>query len=89
MLIFFFSGIFVFLLNYKYFMINLLSLEYMMLFLLFMIILMMNKSNIDSMFIMMFLTFMVTESVLGLSLLVLMIRNYGSNNLKNIVSLKF
>nr|ATN41219.1 NADH dehydrogenase subunit 4L [Diptera sp. 53 LC-2017] len=88
MLMIFFSGMMVFMFNYKFLIINLLSIEYMMLFLLLMLMLKFNYNNNDFFFIMMFLTFMVCEGVLGLSLMISMIRSFGNNNLFNLFYLK-
>nr|ACT80213.1 NADH dehydrogenase subunit 4L [Rhopalomyia pomum] len=85
----FICGMIVFLFNYKYLLINLLSIEYMMLMLLFSLLFNIYFYNIDFFFHMMFMTFMVAESVIGISLFISMIRNFGNNNIFNFNNLKF
>lgn len=68
---------------------RLLSLEYIILFIIFIIYIIFMYNNTDRIFIMIFLVFIVTESVLGLSLIIFIIRNYGNININNINILKF
>nr|QVL28796.1 NADH dehydrogenase subunit 4L [Mesembrius niger]UXG19025.1 NADH dehydrogenase subunit 4L [Mesembrius sp.] len=72
-------GIFSFISNRKHLLSMLLSLEYIVLSLFFMLFIYLNMMNYESYFSMVFLTFSVCEGVLGLSILVSMIRTYGND----------
>nr|UYO79197.1 NADH dehydrogenase subunit 4L [Arctopsyche sp. XG-2022] len=79
MLIMFFLSNLLISLNRKHLLSMLLSLEFIMLILmLFMVVYFMNIQS-DYYFLMMFMVMMVCEGVLGISILVLMIRVYGSD----------
>nr|YP_010895219.1 NADH dehydrogenase subunit 4L [Ornidia obesa]WJW73758.1 NADH dehydrogenase subunit 4L [Ornidia obesa] len=72
-------GIFIFISNRKHLLSMLLSLEYIVLSLFYMLFLYLNMLNYESYFSMVFMTFSVCEGVLGLSILVSMIRMYGND----------
>nr|WKU83866.1 NADH dehydrogenase subunit 4L [Chalcosyrphus chalybeus] len=74
-----FVGIFVFISNRKHLLSMLLSLEYIVLSLFFMLFIYLNMFNYENYFSMVFMTFSVCEGVLGLSILVSMIRTYGND----------
>nr|YP_004021627.1 NADH dehydrogenase subunit 4L [Phraortes illepidus]YP_010601347.1 NADH dehydrogenase subunit 4L [Phraortes lii]WAL35426.1 NADH dehydrogenase subunit 4L [Phraortes lii]BAJ24448.1 NADH dehydrogenase subunit 4L [Phraortes illepidus] len=78
-LIMFFCGLLAFSFSYNHFLITLLSLEYIVLSLFWMVFYYMILNYFDLYFLMMMLTFWVCEAVLGLSLLVSMIRGYGND----------
>nr|AZL93356.1 NADH dehydrogenase subunit 4L [Pamphilius sp. ZJUH_2016023] len=82
MFILFFQGIFVFNSNYNHLLIMLLSLEFLVLTLF--LILMYYFMNINSEFYfgMIFLTFSVCESALGLAILISLIRSHGNDYFK-------
>nr|YP_010446994.1 NADH dehydrogenase subunit 4L [Loxocera planivena]UTM10359.1 NADH dehydrogenase subunit 4L [Loxocera planivena] len=75
----FFSGMFLFISNRKHLLSMLLSLEYIVLSLFFMMFMYLNMINYEMYFTMIFLVFSVCEGVLGLSILVSMIRTYGND----------
>nr|AAX31500.1 NADH dehydrogenase subunit 4L [Ceratitis venusta] len=75
----FLMGIFVFVSNRKHLLSMLLSLEYIVLNLFFMLYIYLNMMNYLSFFSMMFLVFSVCEGALGLSILVSMIRTHGND----------
>nr|YP_010895271.1 NADH dehydrogenase subunit 4L [Sterphus plagiatus]WJW73836.1 NADH dehydrogenase subunit 4L [Sterphus plagiatus] len=72
-------GIFVFISNRKHLLSMLLSLEYIVLSLFYLLFIYLNMLNYESYFSMVFMTFSVCEGVLGLSILVSMIRSYGND----------
>nr|AAK91926.1 NADH dehydrogenase subunit 4L [Rhagoletis nova] len=73
----FMMGVFVFVSNRKHLLSILLSLEYIVLNLFFLLFIYLNLMDYESFFDMMFLTFDVCEGALGLSILVSMIRTHG------------
>nr|AUB29960.1 NADH dehydrogenase subunit 4L [Neoceratitis asiatica] len=75
----FLMGIIVFVSNRKHLLSMLLSLEYIVLNLFFLLYIYLNLMNFLSFFSMMFLTFSVCEGALGLSILVSMIRTHGND----------
>nr|QOV03275.1 NADH dehydrogenase subunit 4L [Hydrellia maura] len=77
--ILFIIGLFVFVSNRKHLLSMLLSLEYIVLVLFFMLFIYLNLMNYEMFFSMMFLTFSVCEGALGLSILVSMIRTHGND----------
>nr|YP_010446981.1 NADH dehydrogenase subunit 4L [Loxocera lunata]UTM10346.1 NADH dehydrogenase subunit 4L [Loxocera lunata] len=77
--ILFISGLFMFVSNRKHLLSMLLSLEYIVLSLFFMLFMFLNMMNYEMYFSMIFLTFSVCEGALGLSILVSMIRTYGND----------
>nr|UEX92150.1 NADH dehydrogenase subunit 4L [Acidiella didymera] len=77
--ILFLMGIFVFVSNRKHLLSMLLSLEYIMLNMFFMLLIFLNLMDYSGFFSMMFLTFSVCEGALGLSILVSMIRTHGND----------
>nr|YP_009995528.1 NADH dehydrogenase subunit 4L [Ferdinandea cuprea]QNQ07369.1 NADH dehydrogenase subunit 4L [Ferdinandea cuprea] len=72
-------GIIVFISNCKHLLSMLLSLEYIVLSLFYMLFIYLNMLNYENYFMMVFMTFSVCEGVLGLSILVSMIRTYGND----------
>nr|ARH54191.1 NADH dehydrogenase subunit 4L [Coleoptera sp. 1 AH-2016] len=81
LMVFFMSGILVFILKYNHFLIMLLSLEMVMLSL-YLCMLMYVSYFVNEYFMcMFFLTLGVCEGALGLSLLVKMIRSYGNDHM--------
>uniref|UniRef100_A0AAU7YTR7 NADH-ubiquinone oxidoreductase chain 4L n=1 Tax=Cheilosia ochreipila TaxID=3103808 RepID=A0AAU7YTR7_9MUSC len=72
-------GIFIFISNRKHLLSMLLSLEYIILSLFYLMFIYLNMFNYENYFSMVFMTFSVCEGVLGLSILVSMIRTYGND----------
>lgn len=79
----FFCGLFVFF-NYKYLLVRLLSLEYIILSLFIYLYLYIIFINYELFFRIIFLTFSVCEGVLGLSLLISIVRRYGNSYFQSI-----
>nr|AVN68254.1 NADH dehydrogenase subunit 4L [Rhabdoblatta sp. RHA] len=75
----FFCGIWVFSSNRKHLLATLLSLEFIVLVLYIILYTYLMSFNYELYFSMIFLTFSVCEGALGLSILVSMIRSYGSD----------
>nr|YP_010895037.1 NADH dehydrogenase subunit 4L [Ceriana vespiformis]WJW73550.1 NADH dehydrogenase subunit 4L [Ceriana vespiformis] len=73
------TGVYVFISNRKHLLSMLLSLEFIVLSLFYMLFIYLNMMNYENYFSMIFLTFSVCEGVLGLSILVSMIRMYGND----------
>nr|WGT92212.1 NADH dehydrogenase subunit 4L [Dicerapanorpa magna] len=78
-IIMFISGILVFSSSRKHLLVTLLSLEFIVLSLFFILFMYLNFYNYETYFSMMFLVFSVCEGVLGLSILVSMIRTHGND----------
>nr|YP_010259297.1 NADH dehydrogenase subunit 4L [Drosophila burlai]YP_010259310.1 NADH dehydrogenase subunit 4L [Drosophila leontia]YP_010259336.1 NADH dehydrogenase subunit 4L [Drosophila seguyi]YP_010262567.1 NADH dehydrogenase subunit 4L [Drosophila chocolata]YP_010262580.1 NADH dehydrogenase subunit 4L [Drosophila curta]YP_010262593.1 NADH dehydrogenase subunit 4L [Drosophila mylenae]YP_010262606.1 NADH dehydrogenase subunit 4L [Drosophila aff. tsacasi AY-2019]AAX76859.1 NADH dehydrogenase subunit 4L [ len=78
-MILFILGLFCFVSNRKHLLSMLLSLEFIVLMLFFMLFIYLNMLNYETYFSMMFLTFSVCEGALGLSILVSMIRTHGND----------
>nr|AYR05294.1 NADH dehydrogenase subunit 4L [Coleoptera sp. ACP-2013] len=76
-----FSGLMVFSLNRKHFLVMLLSLEFLVISLYFLLSLTFCMLSNEFFFLMIFLTMSVCEGALGLSILVLFIRSFGNDNL--------
>lgn len=72
-------GVFRFISNRKHLLSILLSLEYIVLSLFFILFIYLNIINYENYFSIVFLTFRVCEGVLGLSILVSIIRTYGND----------
>nr|UPX88326.1 NADH dehydrogenase subunit 4L [Coenosia pumila] len=72
-------GVFTFVSNRKHLLSMLLSLEYIVLSLFFMLFIYLNMLNYETFFMLMFLVFSVCEGALGLSILVSMIRTHGND----------
>nr|AOS50533.1 NADH dehydrogenase subunit 4L [Sitophilus zeamais] len=72
------SGLIAFIIERKHLLLMLLSLEYIVVSL-FLLVFYNLMINFDFFFCMIFLTMSVCESVLGLAILVLMIRNHGND----------
>nr|YP_010946943.1 NADH dehydrogenase subunit 4L [Sigmella digitalis]WGO57700.1 NADH dehydrogenase subunit 4L [Sigmella digitalis] len=79
MFISFLCGIWVFSSNRKHLLVTLLSLEFIVLILFFVLCNYLNMFNYELFFALVFLTFSVCEGALGLSILVLMIRSCGND----------
>nr|ABF51681.1 NADH dehydrogenase subunit 4L [Stomoxys calcitrans]AMH85392.1 NADH dehydrogenase subunit 4L [Stomoxys calcitrans] len=77
--ILFIMGVFTFVSNRKHLLSMLLSLEYIVLSLFFLLFIYLNMYMFENFFSMMFLTFSVCEGALGLSILVSMIRTHGND----------
>nr|UFZ12757.1 NADH dehydrogenase subunit 4L [Sialis jiyuni] len=75
----FICGIWVFSMKRKHLLAILLSLEFIVLSLFFMLVMFLKLYNYEYFFSMMFLTFSVCEGALGLSILVSMIRTHGND----------
>nr|AKM70140.1 NADH dehydrogenase subunit 4L [Greenidea kuwanai] len=83
-----FSGVLFYVFNFNHLLMMLLGLEFMMLilFLWFLINLMLFINQYILLFI--FLIFCISESVLGLTILILMVRFYGNDYLKSLMILQ-
>nr|QNE86046.1 NADH dehydrogenase subunit 4L [Cryphalus abietis] len=81
MLVIFYSGCGVYILNNRHFLIMLLSLEVLVLVLFLMMFLYFSYFEFEFFFSMIYLAMSVCEGALGLSLLVMIIRTHGSDNL--------
>nr|AXS65421.1 NADH dehydrogenase subunit 4L [Coleoptera sp. 17 KM-2017] len=79
----FVMGLISFSLKRKYFLLMLLSLEFIMLSLFMSIYFYISSFSMEFFFLLIFLTFTVCEGVLGLSVLVKLIRNYGNDNFQS------
>nr|UPX88573.1 NADH dehydrogenase subunit 4L [Panorpa communis] len=75
----FISGVLVFSSKRKHLLVTLLSLEFIVLSLFFILFMFLNMYSYEMYFSMMFLVFSVCEGVLGLSILVSMIRTHGND----------
>nr|UKE80197.1 NADH dehydrogenase subunit 4L [Tegrodera latecincta] len=75
----FMTGLLVFSLKRKHLLLMLLSIEYMVLALYFLMFIYLGHLGNDFFFLMIFLTFSVCEGALGLSILVSMIRTHGND----------
>nr|WMQ52331.1 NADH dehydrogenase subunit 4L [Ceutorhynchus albosuturalis] len=80
-IILFFSSLFVYVLKYKHFLLMLLSLESMVLSLFMMLFIFLSTYFNEFFMLMFYLSMSVCESALGLSLLVLIIRTYGTDKI--------
>nr|YP_009175374.1 NADH dehydrogenase subunit 4L [Neuronema laminatum]AKZ17622.1 NADH dehydrogenase subunit 4L [Neuronema laminatum] len=78
-IIMFMSGVLVFSLKRKHLLCMLLSLEFIVLSLFYMLFLYLMNYNYEYYFTMIFLIFSVCEGVLGLSILVSMVRTHGND----------
>nr|WPS67100.1 NADH dehydrogenase subunit 4L [Bradybatus sp.] len=81
LILLFFSGVFVFVSKNKHFLLMLLSLEFIVLALYALMFLNFSFFDFEYFLSMFFLSMSVCESALGLSLLVLVSRNYGSDKI--------
>nr|YP_010015588.1 NADH dehydrogenase subunit 4L [Svistella anhuiensis]QFG38966.1 NADH dehydrogenase subunit 4L [Svistella anhuiensis] len=75
----YFSGLWVFSSKRKYFLVSLLSLEYMALSIFLMLVCYLSLGGFEMYFLLIFLVFAVCEGVLGLSVLVNVVRSFGNN----------
>nr|QUB07029.1 NADH dehydrogenase subunit 4L [Glyphocassis sp. N62] len=80
------SGFFVFLISMSHFLMVLLSLEFMMLSIFLLMFYLFSYLSTNIFFSMIYLTMAVCEGVLGLSVMVLLIRSSGNDN---VMSLSF
>nr|QUB07107.1 NADH dehydrogenase subunit 4L [Plateumaris sericea] len=78
-LLFFLSGLLMYSLNYKHLLVMLLSLEFMVVSLYYLMFLYLNLMDYEYFFALIFLSMSVSESVLGLSVMVMLIRVYGND----------
>nr|YP_009500658.1 NADH dehydrogenase subunit 4L [Mustilizans hepatica]AWT58446.1 NADH dehydrogenase subunit 4L [Mustilizans hepatica] len=78
-LIMFFIGALIFVSQNKHLLIVLLSLEFMVLSIFFLLLLLLSFISYDMFMLMVFLVFSVCEGALGLSVLVSMIRTHGND----------
>nr|ATL15432.1 NADH dehydrogenase subunit 4L [Callosobruchus analis] len=84
---FFISGLVSFILKRSHLLLMLLSLEFTVIALYFIIIIYLSSMNYEYFFSMIYLTMSVCEGVLGLSILVSMIRVHGNDNILTFSSL--
>nr|YP_010269882.1 NADH dehydrogenase subunit 4L [Polygraphus poligraphus]QXG82900.1 NADH dehydrogenase subunit 4L [Polygraphus poligraphus]UJX85657.1 NADH dehydrogenase subunit 4L [Polygraphus poligraphus] len=77
----FFSGLFVYVSSYRHFLLMLLSLEFMVLSVYMLMFMYFIQFYSEYFVALIYLSFSVCEGALGLSLLVYMIRSYGSDYL--------
>nr|YP_010225747.1 NADH dehydrogenase subunit 4L [Paratrichocladius tamaater]UDD74598.1 NADH dehydrogenase subunit 4L [Paratrichocladius tamaater] len=75
----YFMGVIAFISSRKHLLSTLLSLEFIVLSLFFLLFLFLNMLSFELYFSMMFLTFSVCEGALGVSILVSMIRTHGND----------
>nr|YP_006883040.1 NADH dehydrogenase subunit 4L [Acleris fimbriana]ADU58123.1 NADH dehydrogenase subunit 4L [Acleris fimbriana]UDU84874.1 NADH dehydrogenase subunit 4L [Acleris fimbriana] len=75
----FFIGNLIFVSKHKHLLINLLSLEFMVLSIFLFMLMILSYMNINMYMLMVFLVFAVCEGALGLSILVSMIRTHGND----------
>nr|APX39425.1 NADH dehydrogenase subunit 4L [Altica palustris] len=78
-MILFLTGIYMFVMNRKHLLLMLLSLEYLVLILFLNLFFYLSILENDYFFSMIFLTMSVCESVLGLSILIIMVRVHGND----------
>lgn len=83
-IIFFISGILKFLINYRYLLINLVRIEFIILRIFLLSYLYFLIIQYELIFLIVFLTFIVREGVLGISLLISMVRIFGNNYFQSI-----
>nr|AQM40183.1 NADH dehydrogenase subunit 4L [Diestramima tibetensis] len=88
MVLFIMCGVWVFCSKRKHLLATLLSLEFIVLGLFFMLFNYLNYMNCELFFTMVFLTFSVCEGALGLSILVSMIRTHGNDFFQSFVILQ-
>nr|QUB07016.1 NADH dehydrogenase subunit 4L [Cassidinae sp. N35] len=81
------SGTLIFVLSFHHFLFVLLSLEFIMLSIFFYMFYLFSFSCINLFFSMIFLTMVVCEGVLGLSMMVALIRSSGNDNIMSLTSL--
>nr|AYP72681.1 NADH dehydrogenase subunit 4L [Cassida sp. EMHAU-15090501] len=81
------SGMAVFLFSFNHFLFVLLSLEFMMLAIFLFLFFLLSMMMINLFFSMIYLTMVVCEGVLGLSIMVSVIRFSGNDNLMSLSSL--
>nr|UYL25734.1 NADH dehydrogenase subunit 4L [Stomphastis sp.]UYL25747.1 NADH dehydrogenase subunit 4L [Stomphastis sp.]UYL25760.1 NADH dehydrogenase subunit 4L [Stomphastis sp.]UYL25773.1 NADH dehydrogenase subunit 4L [Stomphastis sp.]UYL25786.1 NADH dehydrogenase subunit 4L [Stomphastis sp.] len=78
-LLMYFIGNMIFVSKYKYLLIVLLSLEFLVLSIFFFMLIIMNLFSYEMYMLMIFLVFSVCEGALSLSILVSLIRTYGND----------
>nr|YP_009658973.1 NADH dehydrogenase subunit 4L [Altica fragariae]QCC71337.1 NADH dehydrogenase subunit 4L [Altica fragariae]QCC71350.1 NADH dehydrogenase subunit 4L [Altica fragariae]QCP68672.1 NADH dehydrogenase subunit 4L [Altica fragariae]QCP68711.1 NADH dehydrogenase subunit 4L [Altica fragariae] len=78
-IILFLTGIYMFVMNRKHLLLMLLSLEYLVVILFLNLFFYLSMLENDYFFSMIFLTMSVCESVLGLSVLIIMVRVHGND----------
>lgn len=87
-LVFFVCGRAVFCINYYYLLVNLISIEFMILRLFLFVYMFLLIVKFELIFSIIFLRFMVSEGVLGVSLLIVIVRILGNNYFQSIDLLK-
>nr|QJF58151.1 NADH dehydrogenase subunit 4L [Adelges tsugae] len=87
-LIMLFFGILFYVFNFNHLLMMLLGLEYLLLILSFMIILNLMMYIKQYLLLIVFLIFCISESVLGLTILIIMVRMYGNDYLKSLMVLQ-
>nr|ALO76678.1 NADH deshydrogenase subunit 4L [Paratenetus tropicalis] len=75
----FFCGLVFFSLSKKHLLLMIMSLEFMVLSIFFMMIILLNSMNNELFFSLVFLSFSVCEGVMGLTILVVLIRTHGND----------
>nr|AYR05279.1 NADH dehydrogenase subunit 4L [Coleoptera sp. ACP-2013] len=75
----FFSGLLIYVMNYKHLLVMLLSLEFMTISLYSLMFILFSYLDYEYFYSMIYLVMSVCEAALGLSILVLMIRTYGND----------
>nr|YP_009459878.1 NADH dehydrogenase subunit 4L [Hydropsyche simulans]AUT18143.1 NADH dehydrogenase subunit 4L [Hydropsyche simulans] len=78
-MVMFFLANLMFLVKRKHLLNMLLILEFLMLILFLLVILILMNINYESYFLIIFMVFMVCEGVLGITILVMLIRSFGSD----------
>nr|YP_010884432.1 NADH dehydrogenase subunit 4L [Adelges cooleyi]WIW75844.1 NADH dehydrogenase subunit 4L [Adelges cooleyi] len=87
-LIMMFFGILFYVFNFNHLLMMLLGLEYLLLILSFMIVLNLMMFIKQYMLLIVFLVFCISESVLGLTVLIVMVRMYGNDYMKSLMILQ-
>nr|YP_010227782.1 NADH dehydrogenase subunit 4L [Schlechtendalia peitan]ARW70229.1 NADH dehydrogenase subunit 4L [Schlechtendalia peitan]UDD86544.1 NADH dehydrogenase subunit 4L [Schlechtendalia peitan] len=83
-----FSGILFYIFNFNHLLMMLLGLEYMLLILSLMFLLNFMIFIKQYILLLVFLIFCISESVLGLTILIMMVRMYGNDYLKSLMILQ-
>nr|UYA97222.1 NADH dehydrogenase subunit 4L [Megacopta cribraria]UYA97235.1 NADH dehydrogenase subunit 4L [Megacopta cribraria]UYA97248.1 NADH dehydrogenase subunit 4L [Megacopta cribraria]UYA97495.1 NADH dehydrogenase subunit 4L [Megacopta cribraria]UYA97508.1 NADH dehydrogenase subunit 4L [Megacopta cribraria] len=88
-MVFMFSGVLVFCLNHKHILLALLSLEFMVLSVYFILYMFLTFSGYELYYSMIFLVFSVCEGALGLSILVNFVRTSGNDYVSSVSMLSW
>nr|YP_009485704.1 NADH dehydrogenase subunit 4L [Tessaratoma papillosa]AVZ00840.1 NADH dehydrogenase subunit 4L [Tessaratoma papillosa] len=89
LIIFMICGIIVFCSTRKHILLSLLSLEFMVLSVYFLLVLVMMNYNFELYYSLIFLVFSVCEGALGLSILVMLVRSHGNDYLSSMNTLSW